>query len=363
MKTFTKKTWASAAIYFYAATAGTNGGVYQLDDVALEYSPGDPTGEVECVDPEAPDTTGDPIGPEMLVNGDFNTGVLTPWGLFGQITSQIAGGVFEFFRPAGTPAGVVLQRTGDPMATGDIMTATFQLGNSSIAKKRVTVLLHDNSFVDLAACTFWLEPGQPMSNYEMRTYATVPLTDATLSVYGANVNTDQWIRLDNASFRKTPGAATSGTNCVELGAAGDVFSSSSSSFTTAAAPVVSSGDQRPEQYANAAGFVAVGVGDEPRVLQLSVPFTLPAAASARLAFESWLTADADGDAEVQVSADGHHWITVASVERSHTWEAIDVDLSAFAGEAVSVRFVLRGGNAAAGPPIGRVRGVAAGRRP
>ncbi len=58
------------------------------------------------------------------------------------------------------------------MAAGEILTAHLDLGNSSGVRKRVTVLLHDLDFGDLSACTFWLAPGQPLSSYAMRTFAT-----------------------------------------------------------------------------------------------------------------------------------------------------------------------------------------------
>ena len=68
---------------------------------------------------------------------------------------------------------------------GDRMTAQFQLGNSSGVVKRVIVLLHDLDFSDLAACTFWLDPGQPLSSYTMRAFTTKTWTNATLSIYAA----------------------------------------------------------------------------------------------------------------------------------------------------------------------------------
>ena len=217
MRTHTTKVWANAAIYFYAATPGSDGGAYQLDNVSLRYAPDEADDQSTCIDPTAPEPTDDPDSPNLLANGDFGTGTLPPWGLFGQIVQQIAGGVFEFYRPAGTPAGVILQGTGQPMAANTIMTATFRLGNSSGVRKRVTVLLHEGNFSDLSACTFWLEPGQPLADYALRTFATQPWTNATLSIYPATIGIDQWIRLDDVVLRRTPSAAITGTECLEPG--------------------------------------------------------------------------------------------------------------------------------------------------
>ena len=206
--------WDNATISFYAATTGFNGGSYRLDDVSLQPDSSVSHERTDCVDPTAPaPTPGAPAGPDLIVNGGFETG-LPPWGIFGQVVSQIAGGVFEFYRPAGEPAGVVLQQTGAAVSSGAIITATFELGNSSGVLKRVTVLLHNANFADLAACSFWLAPGQPLSSYTMLTFATQEWTDATVSVYPATIGIDQAIRLDNVTLRQTPGQAVLGTECI-----------------------------------------------------------------------------------------------------------------------------------------------------
>ncbi len=154
----------------------------------------------------------------LLTNGDFGTGALAPWGTFGAITWQITGGVFEFFKPAsapGTPAGVVLQGTGQPTPLNQIFTSTFQLGNSSAVRRRVTVLLHDGDFSDLAACTFWLTPSQTLSTYSIRMFTTEAWSNPTLSVYSATTGSHQWILFDNAAIHTTPGSVALGTECFE----------------------------------------------------------------------------------------------------------------------------------------------------
>ncbi len=214
MRTHTTKPWANASIYFYAASPNSDGGFYQIDNVSLRSVPSQSSYRTDCVDPTAPAPTPGAPSANLIVNGDF-AGGLPPWGTFGTITWQIAGGVFEFIRTAGLPAGVVLQGTGQAMAANDVLVAFFQLGNSSGVRKRVTVLLHDGDFLDLAACTFWLPPGQPLLTYAMKAFATKTWTNATLSVYGATVGVDQWIRLDNASLYRVPMAANAGAECVE----------------------------------------------------------------------------------------------------------------------------------------------------
>ena len=324
MQTHTTKAWTNAAIYFYAATAGSNGGAYRLDNVSLQYAPGESASQTECFDPNVPLPPGGLPESDLLVNGDFGTGLLPPWQLFGQITSQIANGVFEFIRTPGTPAGVVFQSTGQAMNANQIMTATFDLGNSSSVRKRVTVIMHDSNFSDLSACTFWLAPGQPLSPYVMRTYATQAWTNATLSVYGATVGPDQWIRLDNATFRRTPGTAIAGTDCVEP-ATPALLPGDASLAPTAGRRVA-----RPVVAAT-----AVGVDDQTAVWQLDlrtgsppilqVPLPVPGS-------DAWL--------EIQIRPPGEDWTTIALVPAAEARDPVEFALDAFSGQLIEVRVLV-----------------------
>jgi hypothetical protein len=218
MRTHTTQAWTNATIAFYAATAGSAGGAYLIDNVSLRTFADGASDRTECVDPTRPVPPGGPEGPTLLVNGDFASG-LEPWGVFGQIVHEITGGVFQFHRPAGIPAGVVLQPTAQTASAGEIFTATFELGNTFAVRRRVTVLVHDNDFSDLAACTFWLPPSQPLQPYEIRMFAAKAWTNVTLSVYPASIDTAAWFQLDNVSLRRTPGITFNGTDCIEPPAA------------------------------------------------------------------------------------------------------------------------------------------------
>ena len=214
IRTHTTKAWTNATMAFYAASLDFSQGVYRVDNVSLRTSAEGSSDRTECVDPRRPAPSGAPDGPTLLVNGDFSAD-LPPWGVFGQIVHQVTNGVFEFHRPAGTPAGVVLQPTLQNASIGQIFTATFELGNTFPVRRRVTILLHENDFSDLAACTFWLSPGQPLQPYAIRMFASRPWLNATLSIYPASIDTAAWFQLDNVTLRRTPGATLSGTDCIE----------------------------------------------------------------------------------------------------------------------------------------------------
>jgi len=336
MRTHTTRAWSNATIAFYAATEGSNGGFYQLDNVSVRYAPAQSAVRTDCVDPRTPAATGGaPNGPELLINGNFQTGTLPPWIVTGQMNGQITNGMFEFYRPTATPdpAGVILQSTGVAAAANDIFTAQFDLGNSSGVRKRVTVLLHDLDFTDLAACTFWLAPGQVPAQYTMRSYATRTWTNATISVYAATVGENFYTRLDNVSLKKTPSTVIAGADCLEPGAVLDPPAD--------AAPVVSSlsqsGKTAAQDTSKLASVETTDAGTRVRSLAL---VDLRDVSSTMLRVESRLAPrDPDAPARLEFSLDGLTWHTFASIPSSPDRIDVDLDLSAFAGQVLYFRVV------------------------
>lgn len=349
MLTHTTEAWTNASIYFYAASAGSDDGAYRLDNVLLYRDPLGAATSTQCVDPTRPPAPGGLNDPTLLTNGDFATGSLAPWSTFGTITTQVAGGVLEFTRPASTPpAGVVLQATNQAMAAQQLLTATFRLGNSSGARKRVTVLLHDLDFSDLAACTFWLPPGQPLSTYIMRTFATKAWANATLSVYPATTDAAGWTQLDDVAFFRAV-VPTSGTDCFEPFGGGLSTSpragSRNGSLMTAAAPpaalrggaVTDRRGVRGREVTDATVPIGVSSNRDGIVASLN-GIDLRGAARASLRFTSALDEPASG--EVQVRVDGRAWVTLLPVQASTAPELMELDLTGLVGGVVDVRFVL-----------------------
>jgi Tol biopolymer transport system component len=326
MRSHTTKAWANATISFYAASPNSDGGFLRIDNVTLRYAPTEAADRTDCVDPSAPAATLGLPGPNLLANGDFSGG-MTSWGTFGQINFQFAGGVFEFIRPPGTPAGVIAQSTGQAMTAGQILTATFDLGNSSPVRKRVTVVLHDTNFSDIAACTFWLPPGVLLETYQMRTYATKNGTDPMhLSVYPATVGMDQWMRLDNVSLQRTPATAILGTECLEPGGSVTPPPGRSSPIGGVA------GGTSPSQTA------LRGDRDQPRAKTPSEPVVSTAG------LKLWMP-PSDEVLEIQVSEDGDTWQTLHAVEPSEDWRLVTLDLSRVTSRVMFVRVKCRGAEA------------------
>jgi hypothetical protein len=353
MRTHTARNWANATIAFYAATTGSDGGAYRLDNVRVYSMPGQAVDRTECVDPTTPLATQDPDGGSLLTNGDFSAG-LAPWGIFGQLTSQITGGVFQFARPAGTPAGVVLQTTGVAVPNDTRLTATFSLGNSSGVRRRVTVIVHDNDFSDLGSCTFWLEPGQPLAVHRVKLFTTKAWTNATFAVYPSNVDTAQWILLDDVSLQITPSATLTGTECIEPppGVAPGGFRSASTTAERSASTAAQAPQGLLQLPADREGVAWQAVASEagPQAFLLPSPIDLRESIAPVLQFESQLS-DGESEAFVEVTRDGVNWIRVARIPSSDEWSTIAVDLAAFSGDVVYVRFVYAGAEPVGGAHI------------
>ena len=81
-----------------------------------------------------------------------------------------------------------------------------------------------------------------------------------------------------------------------------------------------------------------------QLLRWQRPIDLDGIADGRLSFWSLLSS-ATASAEVQVSADGVTWRTVAAVPAGGDWTPVDVDLSEFAGQIFYLQFVYAPGAA------------------
>jgi hypothetical protein len=136
----------------------------------------------------------------MVGNPSFASG-MNNWGTFGDITSQVNNGVFEFARPTNSPVAVVLQNTGWAFPRNGALDASIQLGNNSAVRKRATVLLHDSDFSDLQVCTFWLPPNAPLATYRIETFAREQWDNLAISVYASTADGAGWYQLDNATLQ------------------------------------------------------------------------------------------------------------------------------------------------------------------
>lgn len=339
MRTYTARVWFNTTLSFYAASPGSNGGFYDVDNVSMTYEPTGFADRTLCDDPTAPLPIAAPNGPNLLGNGDFSAG-MGPWDTFHGLQHQLSNGVFEFIWapapppapgvapsfPRFEPAPVVIQRTGMAMTAGEILTARFDLGNSSTVRKRVSVLIHQWDFNDLAACAFWLEPGTPLQTYTMRMFTTEAWSDAALSVYAATRGPETWIQLDNVSLQRTPGAEIGGKECYEPNV----------EIPSLNPPTVGSSRTAMKSPST---FADRGRGGSSREAVKAPPTSAgwTGALSVPTTALRYVVPPSDGDLAVEVSEDGETWQTLATASPSEDWRVVTLDLTEYRGRLMFVR--------------------------
>jgi uncharacterized repeat protein (TIGR01451 family) len=212
MRMTTNEAWNNATLSVYGSPADSLGWI-RMDNVDVRKVSAVPAAKTLCIDPDTPTPTGGTAGANLLSNGDFSAPQIAPWATYGQINGRLHNGVYEFYRLAGAPSGVVLQPSGDVLPARSLLEISFQMGNSSNQRMRATVLLHEWNFSDSQACAFWLEPNTPLQTYTIRTYNTVAWTNATLSFYPSPAAQAGWLQLDNVVLRQNPSITSTGTAC------------------------------------------------------------------------------------------------------------------------------------------------------
>jgi hypothetical protein len=305
----------------------------------------------------------------LIANGDFSAGSLAPWQLFGDVAGRIDSGAFAFYLPNPTSSGALLQPTGQVVSAGQILTAGLRIGNSGAVEKRITVVLHDRDFSDLFVCTFWLAPGQPLSPYTVRGFTTRAWANATLSIYPVTRGNDGSFLVDDVTWQSTPSNLIPGTECLEPTAQTVVDTAARGGAAPVrralpAPPVVPrprpdggvAVGHRSSQTTAAQATVVEGlewtpVSDGRPMVAWEQIIDLQRTGGAQLTVLSQMDGE-EAAAEVQVSRDGHHWITVAAVRTGSggpNWHSITVNLDAFAGDVIYIRFVIDHGPIASTP--------------
>ena len=164
-------------------------------------------------------------------------------------------GVFEFYRLPTSTQGVVFQQTGVAAPADTAMNLSIDLGNISSVRQRVAVILHDADWDDLQFCTFWLEAGQALETYQMRTFNPQAWTNATLSIYASTTSNDGFIQLDNVALTPIVGGNYNETLCIDPNAPAATATPSSANM------VVNGGFNAPLAATPDTGWVAFNMID------------------------------------------------------------------------------------------------------
>jgi hypothetical protein len=218
----------------------------------------------------------------------------------------------------------------------------------------VSVWLHPADRSDRIACTFWVPPATGLLTYTMRGFATKAWTGASISVFPETAGPETWILLDDVTLRRTPSWPIGGTECFDpidqvvggIAVLGDDPAGTSvRQLTSDRAHWLETGafDLAPEASygGSGSGWQVEASTTRSAALQWVDAIDLTGTRGAHLHFQSWLSSRTSSGA-VQVSLDGLTWDTATSVSPGNGWNWVDVDLGAYAGRRVYVRFVFDG---------------------
>jgi Tol biopolymer transport system component len=151
---------------------------------------------------------------ELIANGDFSGG-MAHWATWDAITHRIENGVFEFYRNVRGRSAALLQNTGAAVAMGRRLEASIRLGNASMVRKRVLLILHDADWSDLQVCSFWLPPNAALQTYRMHSFTTEAWSSTMVSIYSGDADGVGWIQVDGVSLLLSAAPPDDVTRCLD----------------------------------------------------------------------------------------------------------------------------------------------------
>ncbi len=162
--------------------------------------------------------------PNLVYNGNFDNAGSPPntppqhWNIFGAPINPIwnvTGGVFQFYRQTNSTQGVIFQNLGTAIASGTLLEARVDLGNSSGQRKRAVIALHDADFSDLFICSFWLPPNTPLTQFRMTGRPGRNWANATISIYASMADNRPHLRVDNVFVGVSTATSTNAVLCYD----------------------------------------------------------------------------------------------------------------------------------------------------
>lgn len=217
MEVFTLRAWTNATISFYSSRDYGRGWT-RLDDVTLRVDNTLPGNRVSCIDPYRTPGVGGENSPNYISNSQFSNGT-NSWSFSGEYVSRVQNGVLEMYTKTGGPAANMFQDLASQYfieTNGGMSELTFQMGNSSANRKRMSVLLHDGFFAHIYFCTFWVNANSGLANYTMRVSPSIHLGNMfmrNIAFYVSPFDNLGWLRLDNITLRERQALWVVGTEC------------------------------------------------------------------------------------------------------------------------------------------------------
>lgn len=207
--------WTNATVSIYASDADSAPWL-RVDNVRLVARDDLTVAETLCLDPARPSMTSAADGANIVLNPSFSSG-FTSWFTYGQINAIASGGIAYLNRLTGTPKGVLAQNIAYTPAANTTLEATFQLGNSSPARRSVSVLLYQSGFADTPICTFWIPPGTPLQYYRIVTHTMMYWSSTAVAFYPNDALPSGYLLVDNVNVHSAQSEKSIGTGCYEPG--------------------------------------------------------------------------------------------------------------------------------------------------
>lgn len=171
-----------------------------------------------------------PTSGNLIKNGDFRTGWLH-WYTQGSISVSLGGPTnshfLKFHRTDMNASALVMQNTDNPdtafqIDANQLVQLQFRLGNSSMVRRRITVIVHDADFSDQQVCVFWLEPNTPLVDngpareYYVSAHTNEVWTQPSVSFYDPNgAPFGESFQLDDVSMTAGNAASSQRVHCNE----------------------------------------------------------------------------------------------------------------------------------------------------
>lgn len=215
-------------------TMTTNGAGNASATFDTPYNPSQSLYAVTAIDPNGNTSEYSPCGAVNLIsNPRFDSvggnGFPTSWGFYAlnndgsvnnnNVSLRVNNGGFEFYRVTGSAQAVLLQNTGLPTAANTRMNLAIRLGNVGNDRRRALVIVHDNDFSDIQACSFWITANSPQGrDYFMNFTTGEAWTNTTVSIYHSNpISNTGWLRVDDVQL------STTGVDAANNGANDEIF--------------------------------------------------------------------------------------------------------------------------------------------
>ncbi len=356
-----------------------------MDNVQVFYHPSASYPVTTCTAPASADAPGNQ---DLVRNGDFNGGEGN-WTHWGDIDVWAPNSTLYTKRRAGGGDGSMFQDLFYGLAPDTPVELTVDLANTGGVDKVAQFFLHDDNWTEAVTCDFNLPAGQStFQQFRMRGLTTQQWANVRLEIKPQPNDGIPDVHVDNIVVQARPDLAgtVTGTTCENVSSPAPVSAQIEPSVTPTLEPETTEAVLPPTETSlptetplptatteplqaavpplldtldtgavnwqvdglwtlseagrmgdSGMGWIVDASADGISTLIWMQPIDLSAAQTPRLVFYSKL-ASTVSQAVVQAQTAGGEWQTVAIVNASDDWAETLVNLSAYSGQVINLRF-------------------------